>query len=54
MSASGIRYMDENGNTRARMGAVELTTPATGAETRYPAAVVLYTADGTVLWKALR
>ncbi len=48
----GIRYYDENGQTRAELGAVELVTPSTGAETRYRAAVVLYDEDGDVIWRA--
>ena len=52
MDDVGIRVSDENGTTRALMGNVELVTPATGAETRYPAAIVLYDAEGHVIWRA--
>ena len=51
MDADGIAYWDENQNVRAKLGRVELTTPATGAETAYPAAVVLYDAEGNVIWQ---
>jgi len=54
MSAEGIGYFDENGNLRARIGRVELITPSTGAETTYPAAVVLYDDEGNVIWQAPR
>lgn len=47
-AASG--YFDENEQTRASLGAADLVTTATGAETHYPAAVVLYKPDGKVLW----
>lgn len=51
MDADGFGYADENGTTRARLGPAELVTPATGSETRYPAAVVLFEDEGNVLWK---
>jgi hypothetical protein len=54
MDADGFAYFDENGNTRAQMGSAELVTTAPGAETHYPAAVVLYKPDGKVLWQAPR
>ena len=50
----GIAYFDENGELRAQLGVATLTTPATGAETHYPAAVVLYDAEGNVIWQAPR
>jgi hypothetical protein len=57
MSDLGISYYDENGNVcrlqcRLDQGSVGLVTPSTGAVTTYPAQVVLYDADGTVLWSA--
>ncbi len=52
VGADGYRYSDANGKLRAQVGSAELLTTATGAETRYPAAVVLYKPDGKVLWQA--
>ena len=52
--AAGFTYADENGNVRVLVGNVELLTESTGAETRYPAAVVLYDAEHHVIWQALR
>ena len=54
MDTDAIAYFDENGQTRAVMGRVVTTTPATGAETTYPAAVVLYDAEGNVIWRESR
>ena len=54
----GIGYFDKNGNVcrlqcRLDQGSVDLVTPATGAEITYPAQVVLYDADGNVIWSAV-
>ena len=54
MDANGFAYLDENRNTRAQLGVAALTSPASGAVTRYPAAVVLYDAGGNVIWQAPR
>ena len=54
MGPNGIEYMDENGETRAHLGPVAVNTEATGALTYYPGDVVLYDADGNLLWRALR
>ena len=53
-TTEGIAYFDEDGSVRARLGAADLVTPSTGAETHYPAAVVLYDAEGNVIWQAPR
>ena len=53
MADDGISYWDENGIIRAELGRVELTTPSTGAETTYPAQVVLYDDDNNVIWSAV-
>ena len=53
MSEDGISYFDENRNTRARLGRVGLVTPSTGAETTYPAQVVLFDPEGNTIWEAL-
>ena len=37
---------------RAQLGSVGLVTPSTEAKTAYPAAVVLYDAEGKVTWVA--
>jgi hypothetical protein len=50
----GIWYFDENGNTRAQMGSVLTYHPTAGVETRSPAQVVLFDAEGNVTWKATR
>ena len=50
MSADRIAYYDENEQGRAEMGRVVTTTPTIGAETTYPAAVVLYDAEGKAIW----
>ena len=49
--AAGFTYADENGNVRVLVGNVELLTESTGAETRYPAAVVLCDAENKVIWQ---
>ena len=49
-----IVLLDAEGNIRSRLGAVGLTSRATQALTRYPAAVVLYDAEGNVIWMAPR
>ena len=54
MTAEGISYFDENDNGRVQLGRAEIVTPSTGAETTYPAAVVLYDAEGNVIWRAPR
>ena len=53
MDANGISYADENGIDRAELGRVEVVTQS-NAETTYPAQVVLYDADGKVIWSAIR
>ena len=53
MDVDGIMYIDENANVRAQLGRVVLKTPSTGAETTYPAQVVLHDVDGNVIWRAL-
>jgi hypothetical protein len=52
MGAAGFSYADENGQMRALMGVAELVSPETGMESRYPAAVVLFDADGNLIWRA--
>jgi hypothetical protein len=52
MHAGGISYFDENGNGRAQLGRAKIVAPSTGAETTYPAAVILYDAEGKVIWQA--
>ncbi len=54
MSDEGITYFDEDHNMRATLGRTEIVTPSTGATTTYPAAVVLYDAEGNVIWQAPR
>jgi len=46
VDARGIWYKDEDGRLRAQLG--------TDAEPSYPAAVVLYDAEGNVIWQAPR
>tara|TARA_B100002003_G_C14020695_1_gene492213 strand:- start:211 stop:687 length:477 start_codon:yes stop_codon:yes gene_type:complete len=53
MGAYGFSYYGESGTLRAQLGRVVLKTPATGAETKYPAQVVLYDDDFNVLWSAV-
>ena len=50
----GLLVYDADGKRRAQIGEVDLLTPSTGAETHYPAAVVLYDADGNVIWQEPR
>ena len=52
LASDGITYVDERGNIRASLGHVVITNPTSGAETTYPAAVVLYDAGGNVIWQA--
>ena len=52
MTPESITYYDEKGRTRTQLGAVEFVLPSTGAETRFPAAVVLFDADNNVIWQA--
>jgi len=52
LTNDGVAILDENEATRVSLGSVALTTPSTGAETSYPAAVVLYDAEGNVIWQA--
>ena len=40
--------------TRTQIGTVYLQNETTGAETTYPAAVVLYDDEGNVIWQAPR
>jgi hypothetical protein len=53
MDAEGFQYWDENNHMRAQLGSVVLTTPSTGAETTYPAQVVLFDDDEKVIWSAV-
>ncbi len=53
MADDGIFYYDENSARRAGMGRVRLVIPSAGAETTYPAQVVLYDAESKVIWEAL-
>jgi hypothetical protein len=51
MDVDGFAYFDENFTPRALLGVVELVTPFTGAETPYPAAVVLPDDEGGVIFR---
>ena len=51
---AGLHVYDGDKKIRAQIGAADLVTPSTGAETHYPAAVVLFDADGNVIWKEPR
>ena len=54
MDSDGFQYVDENGHARATLGTSDLVTPSTNATTHYPAAVVLYDAEGKAIWQAPR
>jgi len=45
-------FEDHDGVPRASIGRVDINTLSTGAETTCPAAVVLFDADGNVIWQA--
>ena len=49
-NTGGISYGGENVVPCVQMGRVRTMTPATGAETTYPAAVILYGVDFNVIW----
>ncbi|MCP4200939.1 MAG: hypothetical protein GY769_03295 [bacterium] len=52
MNADGFVYADETGKHRAQFGVVEVVTPKTGEESRYPAGMALFDANGKVIWEA--
>ena len=52
MNSEKLAFYDEDYGTRASLGRVTLISPTTGAETTCPAAVVLYNAEGNVIWLA--
>ncbi len=54
VGAFGFDYFDENGKTRAQLGRTVIVTTSTGAETTYPATMVLYDAEFKVIWQAPR
>jgi len=52
VNPDGILYVDENQTVRVALGRIQTGNPAIGTEMTLPAAVVVYDADGNVIWQA--